>query len=263
MGGLNSTLADRSGTPNFLVVERRTACPRGGVGIADASKPSGLNGVDSLLWEELVREVDPLARTLNRGLLASTILYVIVLGITVGVGMTLPTLQAREKYGPTPQPWLIAFWVAIPLHTFCLLWIYEVNNRRVDRRIKQTMETLRYRFEGAGYEMKYLTQHTGLCKPKHARSERIIAFYPKETHAVENGSQQQPYSNSANSGNGNRITPTSLLPQQSPSRPLTNSSAPPKVSSLYEDIEAGLARGTEEPSLVNQLKQDGELYSKY
>ena len=150
--------------------------PRGNRGLVDTTKPPNLN-VDDVLWAEVVEAIDPLARKLNTGFCTALVLYIAIIGAFVGLGAA----EVIEQYNEDgPSLFLIVVWASIPLYIGTIMYIYEVQNRRVDNQIRQLMEGWKYRFEcgGAGYSLDYRSQHTGMCKPRYARSERVLAFVP-------------------------------------------------------------------------------------
>ena len=212
--------------------------PRGNRGLVDTAKPPGLN-VDDVLWAEVVEAIDPLARRLNTGFCTALVLYMTIIGAFVGLGAAGVIQQYNED---GPSLFLILVWASIPLYIGTIMYIYEVQNRRVDNQIRQLMEGWKYRFEsgGAGYSLDYRLQHTGMCKPKYARSERILAFVPIE-HDVEN----------ANVNNAAVAT----------KRSESFSEEPTNDTSIDIEMDAGLANGTQGLSLVDQLQQDDKLFT--
>ena len=136
---------------------------------------------------------------------------------------------------------MIVVWASIPLYIGTLVYIYEVQNRRVDNQIRQLMEGWKYRFEsgGGGYSLDYRLKHTGMCKPKHARSERVLAFVPIASD-IENANAN----NDAVAGK----------------RTETFSGEPTNDINIDIEMDAGLASTTQGLSLVDQLQQDDKLF---
>jgi len=234
MGNINTSLVNQaSASTCCLVVERQSAFPWGNRGI-DTSKPTQLN-VDDVLWTEVVEAIDPLARRLNTGFCTALVLYVVTIGIFVGLGASGVIRQYNDD---GPSLFLIVVWASIPLYLGAIMYIYEVQNRRVDNQIKQLVEGWKYRFENAGYSLDYRTQHTGTCKPKHARSERLLAFVPIESATL---------ASTTNTG-------TSLASKEAAF------SDEPIATNIDIEMNAGLASTTQGLSLVDQLQQDDKLF---
>ena len=240
MGNTNTSLVDQaSGSSTCcLVIEPQSTFPRGNRGLVDTTKPPNLN-VDDVLWAEVVEAIDPLARRLNTGFCTALVLYTAIIGVFVGLGVSGVIQQYNED---GPSLFLIVVWASIPLYIGTLVYIYEVQNRRVDNQIRQLMEGWKYRFEcgGAGYSLDYRSQHTGMCKPRYARSERVLAFVPIE-HDVEN----------ANENNA-------AVARKSPGILSDESNA--ANTSIDIEMDAGLASSTQGLSLVDQLQQDDKLF---
>jgi len=240
MGNTNTSLVDRaSGSSTCcLVIEPQSTFPRGNRGLVDTTRPPNLD-VDDALWAEVVEAIDPLARRLNTGSYTARVLYTAIIGVFVGL-VVFGVIQQINEDGP-PLVLLVLFivvWVSIPLYIGTTMYIHVVQNRRVDNQIRQLMEGWKYRFEcgGAGYSLDYRSQHTGLCKPNHARSERILAFVPIE-HGVENS-------------NANNAAVATKRPETlSDESNATN-------TSIDIEMDAGLAGSTQGLSLVEQLHQD-------
>mmetsp|Transcript_2339 Transcript_2339/g.3941 ORF Transcript_2339/g.3941 Transcript_2339/m.3941 type:complete len:243 (-) Transcript_2339:225-953(-) len=241
MGNINTSLVNQaSASTCCLVVERQSAFPRGNRGI-DTSKPTQLN-VDDVLWTEVVEAIDPLARRLNTGFCTALVLYIATIVILVGLCASGVFRQYNDDmHGLSfclflllvaSQVGYIPFWLG------AIIFVYEVQNRRVDNQIKQLMEGWKYRFENAGYSLDYRFQHTGTCKPKHARSERLLAFVPIESATL---------ASTTNTG-------TSLASKEAAF------SDEPIATNIDIEMNAGLASTTQGLSLVDQLQQDDKLF---
>jgi len=188
MGNINTSLVNQaSASTCCLVVERQSAFPWGNRGI-DTSKPTQLN-VDDVLWTEVVEAIDPLARRLNTGFCTALVLYIATIVILVGLCASGVFRQYNDDmHGLSfclflllvaSQVGYIPFWLG------AIIFVYEVQNRRVDNQIKQLVEGWKYRFENAGYSLDYWTQHVRLCEPVEPRnvnqkqkSERVLAIVP-------------------------------------------------------------------------------------
>lgn len=206
--------------------------PRGNRGLVDTTKPPNLN-VDDVLWAEVVEAIDPLARKLNTGFCTALVLYIAIIGAFVGLGAA----EVIEQYNEDgPSLFLIVVWASIPLYIGTIMYIYEVQNRRVDNQIRQLMEGWKYRFEcgGAGYSLDYRSQHTGMCKPRYARSERVLAFVPivSDVENADANNAAVTLSDESNAAN----------------------------TSIDIEMDAGLASSTQGLSLVDQLQQDDKLF---
>lgn len=206
--------------------------PRGNRGLVDTTKPPNLN-VDDVLWAEVVEAIDPLARKLNTGFCTALVLYIAIIGAFVGLGAA----EVIEQYNEDgPSLFLIVVWASIPLYIGTIMYIYEVQNRRVDNQIRQLMEGWKYRFEcgGAGYSLDYRSQHTGMCKPRYARSERVLAFVPivSDVENADANNAAVTLSDESNAAN----------------------------TSIDIEMGAGLASSTQGLSLVDQLQQDDKLF---
>mmetsp|Transcript_31433 Transcript_31433/g.92160 ORF Transcript_31433/g.92160 Transcript_31433/m.92160 type:complete len:241 (-) Transcript_31433:216-938(-) len=239
MGNINTSLVNQaSASTCCLVVERQSAFPWGNRGI-DTSKPTQLN-VDDVLWTEVVGAIDPLARRLNTGFCTALVLYVVTIGIFVGLGASGVIRQYNDD---GPSLFLIVVWASIPLYLGAIMYIYEVQNRRVDNQVKQLVEGWKYRFEDAGYSLDYRTQHTGACKlevngHQSQQSERILAFVPIESATL---------ASTTNTG-------TSLASKEAAF------SDEPIATNIDIEMNAGLASTTQGLSLVDQLQQDDKLF---
>lgn len=206
--------------------------PRGNRGLVDTTKPPNLN-VDDVLWAEVVEAIDPLARKLNTGFCTALVLYIAIIGAFVGLGAA----EVIEQYNEDgPSLFLIVVWASIPLYIGTIMYIYEVQNRRVDNQIRQLMEGWKYRFDcgGAGYSLDYRSQHTGMCKPRYARSERVLAFVPivSDVENADANNAAVTLSDESNAAN----------------------------TSIDIEMGAGLASSTQGLSLVDQLQQDDKLF---
>lgn len=250
MGNANTSLVTQtSASTCCLVVEPQSAFPKGFRGI-NPTKPQGL-AIDDLLWSEVVQEIDPLARRLNTGFCTALFLYIAIIGVFVGLGATGVIRQYNED---GPSLFLIVVWAAIPLYLGALIYIYEVQNRRVDNQIKTLMEGWEHRFENAGYTISYLTKHTGMCKPKHARSERVLAFVPIESATSANANDT-----TASATFANNDAAASLVSKEH-AYPHDTRSGDTNSSNIDLEMNAQLASSTQELSLVDQLQQDNKLY---
>ncbi|KAL7526917.1 hypothetical protein ACHAWF_001968 [Thalassiosira exigua] len=163
MGACQSSLT--VGDTPSLVVEPMSPFPRGGRGI-DRAKPSGV-AVDDPIWSELKTRIDPLAKDLNRGHGVAMLVPILVLVAFITNGFL--------HYAP-PQTFVFVFIPAMVITFSILGYTLQVRNRGVDRRIHEALEEVKPLFERSGYRLEYKTQHTGLCRPKNARSERVILF---------------------------------------------------------------------------------------
>ena len=177
--------------------------------------------------------IDPLARKLNTGFCTALVLYIAIIGAFVGLGAA----EVIEQYNEDgPSLFLIVVWASIPLYIGTIMYIYEVQNRRVDNQIRQLMEGWKYRFEcgGAGYSLDYRSQHTGMCKPRYARSERVLAFVPivSDVENADANNAAVTLSDESNAAN----------------------------TSIDIEMDAGLASSTQGLSLVDQLQQDDKLF---
>lgn len=249
MGNANTSLVTQASTSTCcLVVEPQSAFPRGNRGI-DPIKPQGL-AIDDLIWSEVVQEIDPLARRLNAGFCTALLLYIAIIGVFVGLGASGVITQYNDD---GPSMFLIIVWSAIPLYLGAIIYIYEVQNRRVDNQIKTLMEGWKHRFENAGYSITYLTKHTGMCKPKHARSERVLAFVP-----IESVTSASVNDTTATSSTFVNTAATSLVSKEHEFSHETRS-GDTSSSNIDLEMNAGLA-STQELSLVDQLQQDDKLY---
>jgi len=176
MGNINTSLVNQaSASTCCLVVERQSAFPWGNRGI-DTSKPTQLN-VDDVLWTEVVEAIDPLARRLNTGFFTALVSFCVV---------TIVTFAGLGPYIDDGFSVVLILASTYTLYLGAIMYIYEVQNRRVDNQIKQLVEGWKYRFENAGYSLDYRTQHTGACKlevngHQSQQSERILAFVPIES----------------------------------------------------------------------------------
>ena len=250
MGNANTSLVTQtSASTCCLVVEPQSAFPRGYRGI-NQTKPQGL-AIDDLLWSEVVQEIDPLARRLNAGFCTALLLYITIIGVFVGLGASGVIVQYNDD---GPSMFLIVVWATIPLYLGAIIYIYEVQNRRVDNQIKTLMEGWEHRFENAGYSITYLTKHTGMCKPKHARSERVLAFVPIESATSANANDTTASTTFANAN-----AAASLVSKEQAFSHNTRSAAAGS-SNIDLEMNAGLASSTQELSLVDQLQQDDKLY---
>mmetsp|Transcript_31434 Transcript_31434/g.92161 ORF Transcript_31434/g.92161 Transcript_31434/m.92161 type:complete len:248 (-) Transcript_31434:216-959(-) len=246
MGNINTSLVNQaSASTCCLVVERQSAFPWGNRGI-DTSKPTQLN-VDDVLWTEVVEAIDPLARRLNTGFCTALVLYIATIVILVGLCASGVFRQYNDDmHGLSfclflllvaSQVGYIPFWLG------AIIFVYEVQNRRVDNQIKQLMEGWKYRFEDAGYSLDYRTQHTGACKlevngHQSQQSERILAFVPIESATL---------ASTTNTG-------TSLASKEAAF------SDEPIATNIDIEMNAGLASTTQGLSLVDQLQQDDKLF---
>lgn len=250
MGNANTSLVNQtSASTCCLVVEPQAAFPRGNRGI-NPTKPHDLS-IDDLLWSEVVQEIDPLAKRLNTGFCTALFLYITIIGVFVGLGASGVIKQYNED---RPSLFLIVVWSSIPLYLGAIIYIYEVQNKRVDNQVKALMEGWRHRFENAGYSITYLTKYTGMCKPKHARSERVLAFVP-----IESGASASTNDTNTSTTFGDTATTASLVSKEHaiPHEPRSSNSA--ATGSIDLEMNAGIAN-TRELSLVDQLQQDDNLY---
>eukprot|EP00568_Trieres_chinensis_P014469 CAMPEP_0183327112 /NCGR_PEP_ID=MMETSP0160_2-20130417/83593_1 /TAXON_ID=2839 ORGANISM="Odontella Sinensis, Strain Grunow 1884" /NCGR_SAMPLE_ID=MMETSP0160_2 /ASSEMBLY_ACC=CAM_ASM_000250 /LENGTH=248 /DNA_ID=CAMNT_0025495225 /DNA_START=104 /DNA_END=851 /DNA_ORIENTATION=- len=141
-----------------------TGCPRGNVGI-NTSKPLGLS-VDDALWSEFAQKIDPLARMLNRGLLvATTILFAVAIAFVITNMVVMTSIVSLF-------PVIIGVIVVIGI---TLAFVLHVQNPKVDKLIEEVIAEFRPRFGEKGHKIEYLTQFNGTCRPKGARSERVIS----------------------------------------------------------------------------------------
>lgn len=255
MGNANTSLVTQtSASTCCLVVEPQSAFPRGHRGI-NRTKPQGLV-IDDLLWSEVVQEIDPLARRLNAGFCTALLLYITIIGVFVGLGASGVIKQYNDD---GPSMFLIVVWAAIPLYLGAIIYIYEVQNRRVDNQIKILIEGWKHRFENAGYSITYLTKHTGMCKPKHARSERVLAFVPIES--APSASANDTIGTTARTTFANTDAAASLVSKEHAFSHDTRSAAAGTCSSNIDlEMNTGLTSITQELSLVDQLQQDDKLY---
>ena len=250
MGNANTSLVTQtSASTCCLVVEPQSAFPRGNRGI-NSTKPQGL-AIDDLLWSEVAQEIDPLARRLNAGFCTALLLYITIIGVFVGLGASGVIKQYNDE---GPSMFLIVVWAAIPLYLGAIIYIYEVQNRRVDNQIKILMEGWKHRFENAGYSITYLTKHTGMCKPKHARSERVLAFVP-----IESATSASANDTTASTTFANTDAAGSLVSKEHAFSHDTRSAAADS-SNIDLEMNTGLTSTTQELSLVDQLQQDDKLY---
>ena len=243
MGNANTSLVTQtSASTCCLVVESQSAFPRGNQGI-NPTKPQAL-AIDDTLWSEVVREIDPLARRLNAGFCTALIIYITIIG-AFGV------IRQYNDDGPTgPSVFLIFVLAAIPVYLAAISYIYQVQNRRVDNQIKTLMEGWEHRFEDAGYTITYLTKHTGMCKPKYARSERVLAFVPIESATASTSSTTFANTDAA----------ASLVSKEQHTFSHDTRSGDTRSSNIDLEMNAQLAGSTQELSLVDQLQQDDKLY---
>uniref|UniRef100_A0A7S1ZH87 Uncharacterized protein n=1 Tax=Trieres chinensis TaxID=1514140 RepID=A0A7S1ZH87_TRICV len=175
MGLFQSSLARQP----CVIVEPMTGCPRGNVGI-NTSKPLGLS-VDDALWSEFAQKIDPLARMLNRGLLvATTILFAVAIAFVITNMVVMTSIVSLF-------PVIIGVIVVIGI---TLAFVLHVQNPKVDKLIEEVIAEFRPRFGEKGHKIEYLTQFTGTCKPKGARSERVIVFPIMQETVVEAGNAQ-------------------------------------------------------------------------
>ena len=257
MGNANTSLvAQASASTYCLVVEPQSAFPRGNRGI-DPTKPDTLD-VDAMLWSEVIEQIDPLARRLNAGFCTALLLYIAIIGTFVG----LSAAGLISSYNDDrPSAFLIVVWVSIPLYVGALIYIYEVQNRAVDTQVKGLVEGWRHRFENAGYELDYRTKHTGMCKPKYARSERVLAFVPIQSAATCSISANTR-SSSANIATASTGFANAAAVSLDASKEHTFSDEARSATHTSIDLEmnAGCASTTQELSLVDQLQQDDKLY---
>ena len=253
MGNANTSLVTQtSASTCCLVVEPQSAFPRGNRGI-NSTKPQGL-AIDDLLWSEVAQEFDPLARRLNAGFCTALLLYITIIGVFVGLGASGVIKQYNDE---GPSMFLIVVWAAIPLYLGAIIYIYEVQNRRVDNQIKILIEGWKHRFENAGYSITYLTKHTGMCKPKHARSERVLAFVPIES--ATSASANDTIGTTASTTFANTDAEASLASKEHAFSHDTRSAAAGS-SNIDLEMNTGLKSTTQELSLVDQLQQDDKLY---
>ena len=223
MGNTNTSLVNQASASSTccLVIEPQSVFPRGNRGLVDTTKPPGLN-VDDVCWAEVVEAIDPLARRLNTGFCTVLVLYIAIIGAFGGLGAAGVIQQYNED---GPSLFLILVWASIPLYLGTIMYIYEVQNRRVDNQIRQLMEGWKYRFEesgGEGCSLDYRLQHARMLKPGCVRSERLLAFVPIESDAEVFSDEPTDDTN----------------------------------TSIDIEIDAGRASSTQKPSLVDRLQQD-------
>mmetsp|Transcript_26180 Transcript_26180/g.55245 ORF Transcript_26180/g.55245 Transcript_26180/m.55245 type:complete len:255 (-) Transcript_26180:458-1222(-) len=232
MGIFNSTLADSSAAA-IIHIEQMSSCPRGNVGIAPTPPP---HNISQPTWNKFVQELDPLARKLNRGFIVSTIVYA-ALCLTLIFGV-----QKLVEH----NAFLIMLLAIFAVYFALMFYMYEIQNRNVDKEIQSVMEQRKGTFFEAGYQMKYLTQHTSVCRGKNQKSERIIAFY-----SISIGTTM-------GTSNNGTTTAGDLVPTNSHPEP------PAPIASTIVDVELGSAPGTTaaaagRTSLTDKLKEDAPM----
>mmetsp|Transcript_26179 Transcript_26179/g.55241 ORF Transcript_26179/g.55241 Transcript_26179/m.55241 type:complete len:259 (-) Transcript_26179:458-1234(-) len=236
MGIFNSTLADSSAAA-IIHIEQMSSCPRGNVGIAPTPPP---HNISQPTWNKFVQELDPLARKLNRGFIVSTIVYA-ALCLTLIFGV-----QKLVEH----NAFLIMLVAIFAVYFAYMFYMYEIHNRNVDKEIQSVMKQRERTFLEAGYEMKYLMQHTSVCRSrKTQKSERIIAFY---SISISIGTATGASNNGTRTAGG--AVPTHSHPE--PSAP---------IASTIADVELGSAPGTTTAaatgtaSLTDRLKEDAPM----
>lgn len=241
MGIFQSTLAS-PGVP-CLVVEQMSVCPHGGVGV-DPGKPLGLENIDDILWNDLVNRVNPLARSLNRGMLTVFATYTVFVAAFLALFLTGASLVVSDL-GFLPFP---IFLLVLAVGMFGAISVIFYRNSGVDRQMAEVVDEFKPRFAVRGHDISYRTQYTGFCRPKHARSERILAF-PVSGQSAAAASESAP---------------TKACSEASDRDQWTDEENPSIIASGSGD------GGNESPSLsipgetsvslVGQLKQDKQLY---
>mmetsp|Transcript_44667 Transcript_44667/g.54066 ORF Transcript_44667/g.54066 Transcript_44667/m.54066 type:complete len:265 (-) Transcript_44667:10-804(-) len=145
---------------------------------ATVEKPQPLSSsVDDALWMSFRDVLTPLVAKLNYtdfsilNITFSALLLVVIIA-TVIFPNTLKTINS--EIAPLVILYLICYGI--------LLKKYQT----IDEQIRRVMTTnnLFDRFKNVGYDVAYKTEHTGFCKPKHAKPARVFVFRSVEASVV-------------------------------------------------------------------------------
>ena len=157
-----------------MFVQPITRFTRGGRGI-DPEKPSSLS-VDDALWMNFRDSVDPLVKGLNRGIMVVYTAACAIAIFFITTSVFLPSVIVTVATSLHTEYSIFFFILPVAVIVAGGQCLVVFMNIRVDKQITEAVLVMSPRFAAQGYSIEYCTLHTGMCKPKGVRPERIIAF---------------------------------------------------------------------------------------